>query len=58
LFALPAAEFAAVSLPLDPSVGREQPLTGLGPYVRAAFNVVDDCLVLPDLDRIAELTGF
>jgi chemotaxis signal transduction protein len=53
LFALPATEFTSLSLPIgsDDSV---TPLPGLGRYVRAAYEMLDGCLVLPDLDEIAQ----
>lgn len=53
LFALRAANFAAVTLPLGASVGLGKPIEGLGPYVRAAYEIAGGCIVLPDLDLVA-----
>jgi chemotaxis signal transduction protein len=53
LFALRAANFAALTLPLGASVGLGKPIKGLGPYVRAAYECAGGCMVLPDLDLVA-----
>jgi chemotaxis signal transduction protein len=50
LFAIPAASFATLLPHSDENIASAKPMPNISPYVRAAFDIGGECLVLPDLD--------